>query len=267
MWCCLAALALATPVLQAPAQNQAAGGSPQAAPAGTPSSAQKKTPESAKAPRKRVVPDLSGFEMADSNKKPAGRTALGATRGGPPRFTLWAPRLGKLYGADALFAWGYEGKTRSFNLVIRDEDDNEILRQPVTAGDYRMQEPPPALQPGKIYSWSVETSPPMIDAGESDAVEFVLVSATERQRIEQALAAAGKADDYSAQWARARILVDHRLWYDAVGAYTDLITRFPNRAELYEERGNIYTQLPVTRDLADQDFECADRLRQAAGQQ
>ena len=67
-------------------------------------------------------------------------------------------------------------------------------------------------------------------------------------------------EPYTAGLARARLFLRHRVWYDAIAAYTDLIEAYPYRAELYEERGMIYAQLDVTQELAEADFARADEL-------
>jgi len=91
---------------------------------------------------------------------------------------------------------------------------------------------------------------------------MVSASAEERQAIEQELARVADAEPYPAGLARARILTEHRLWYDAIGAYTALIARYPDRVEVYEERGAIYDQLEVSKRLAQQDIDRAKKTRE-----
>lgn len=210
--------------------------------------------------KKRVVADLSGFELEDPSKARAENTKLGATRKGLRPVAL-APQRAKFYGASALFAWKYEGKAAQFGVVFSDQDDNEVFRAEATGNEYRL--PPKAFhsQPSKVYSWSVATTPPMIGSDPSDPAEIVVVSDAERAEIEKALAAIPKGDEYKAALACARIFTDHRLWFDAIGAYTELIAKFPDRAELYEARGTIYSQLKATQPLADADFARADELQ------
>ena len=57
-----------------------------------------------------------------------------------------------------------------------------------------------------------------------------------------------------------QVFTDQRLWYDAIGAYTELIAHSPDRAEAYEKRGMIYAQIAATQPLADADFSRADGL-------
>jgi regulator of sirC expression with transglutaminase-like and TPR domain len=87
----------------------------------------------------------------------------------------------------------------------------------------------------------------------SDPLEFTVVSADERTAIDKALLAASSTDPYDTGLARARVLVDHRLWFDALGAYDALITKYPNHPELYEDRATIYAQLPVTKPQSEAD--------------
>ena len=62
---------------------------------------------------------------------------------------------------------------------------------------------------------------------------------------------------------RAQIFTDHRLWFDAVEAYSHLIKRYPYNAAYHEKRGEIYDQLSVTSALAEEDFAMADEFREA----
>jgi hypothetical protein len=220
--------------------------------------------ETATTPHKRLVVDLSGFELGDPNKARKERALLGATRGGSARLPiLLAPELSKYYGAAPLLSWLYPGRSEGFEIVIRDEDDNEVLRQKVSTTEYRLSATTPRLQAGKPYYWSVQSFPPLLEPGVSDVAGFVVVSADERQQIDRELAAIA-SDTYQDGLARAEVFTQHRLWYDAIGAYRDLITRFPDRGDLFEKRGMIYAQIESTRPLADADFARADELKAPA---
>ena len=208
---------------------------------------------------KRLVVNLAGFEMLDPSKMHRERHTVGATRGFPQPQAL-APYLGKFYGAGALFAWSYPGKARDFILKITDEEGAEVLHAEVSGTEYRLPETAPRLEPDKSYAWTVEVTPALFGANPSAPVEFVEVSQAERREIEKALKKIKGKDPYQAGGARAKVFTDHRLWYDAIGAYTDLISRYPERAEPYERRGTIYAQIDVTKPLAERDFGRADEL-------
>ena len=174
---------------------------------------------------------------------------------------MLAPELTKFYGSSPLFAWRATGRRQGFEIVLRDDDDKEILRQQVNTAEFRLKDASPRFQPGKTYYWSVRSFPSLIESSFSQAAGFVVVPDPERQQIEKELAAISQGDTYRAGTARARVLVNHRLWYDAICAYSDLIKQFPERAELYEERGTVYAQIEVTKAEADADFTRADELQ------
>jgi hypothetical protein len=104
-----------------------------------------KKPKPDKAPRKRVVPDLSGFELA----KPGKAVAVGGTRyfGSPPLLEALAPKLGKMYGAEPLFAWSYKGAAGDFTLIIRQDGYGEIFRTPVNGTQFAYPTGAPPASP------------------------------------------------------------------------------------------------------------------------
>jgi hypothetical protein len=213
-----------------------------------------------KAPRKRVVQDLSGFELVEPSKLASQAVAVAGTRLLPPTPVALAPRLGKMYGAEPLFAWSYQGTERGFTLIIRDDQYAQVFRAQVNETEFAYPAEGPRFAASKTYSWTVEPT-----GGEPcDAARFLVVSPGEQSKIDEALAQITTKDVYSSGLARAKIFTDHRLWYDAIGTYTELIARYPKRAELYEQRGVIYDQITATKPLADEDFVRAEELKAAS---
>jgi hypothetical protein len=224
-----------------------------------PAPATTKSPEPPKPARKRVVTDLAGFDLLATSKLKTQTMVAGGTRGAPRPVAL-APRLGRLYGIRPVFHWTFPGAAQSFVFVLLDDQQSEVLRQDVQGSSFAYPEKAPALQPGRTYFWTVEPATATL-AEASAPAGFVVVSPEQRQEIEKSLNATA-GDSYQTALARARSYTQHRLWYDAVAEYDLLIRNHPDRAELYEERGTIYAQLPATETLADADFARADQLRQ-----
>jgi hypothetical protein len=209
-------------------------------------------------PKRKLDADLSGFDVSDDKSGKKVSTMLGGSRSAAvPSATLLAPRRAKFYGASADFLWSFTGHTEGYVLLITDEDETQIVRQQLKAPPYRFDAPVDKLQPGETYFWRVQVLPNTLA---SEPLEFVVVSADERQAIDKAIAAVPAGDPYQAGLARARILTDHRLWFDALGAYNELIAKYPDRAELYQDRGAIYAQIPVTKPLSDADLARAAQL-------
>ena len=163
-----------------------------------------------------------------------------------------------------MFAWKYPGHAEKFALTITDDRGKTIFHADVTASDFVYPSDGPRLEPGTVYSWIVQMASGQELSPPSSPVEFVPVSEGERKEIEQELTAAENKGAYQNEFARAKVLVEHRLWYDAIGAYTELISKYPDRAELYEHRGMIFAQLKITQPLSEQDFARADQLEAQA---
>ena len=216
--------------------------------------------ESKKKPqRPRVVTNLSGFETLDTSKGKRTPMVAGVTRGGRPPVAL-APLLGKAYDTNPVFHWGQEGRADRFVFILWNDAQDEFHRARVTGTAYAYPASAPVLEPGKAYSWAVAVEAELMGGTQSAPAGVLFVSTNAREAIRRDLAAIVDRDPYASGLARARVFTRHRVWYDAIAAYTELIARYPQRAELFEERGMIYAQLDVTRARADEDFVRAEEL-------
>ncbi len=207
--------------------------------------------------RRRVITNLAGFDLLEAKTLSKETIMVGATRAMPQPVAL-APRLGRLYGASPTFAWSYEGASTRFVFALTDDTQAQVWHAEVSGTQYRYPAGAPALQPGRIYFWTVTVSIPVLGATASDPAGLTVVSAAQRQEIEQKLAQ-HPGDSYEAGVARAQVFTDARLWYDALAAWTELIEHYPDRSELYKQRGTIYAQLAPTKALAESDFARADQ--------
>jgi hypothetical protein len=218
----------------------------------------KQDQKTADKPKRKLDADLSGFDLSDDKSGKKVSTMLGGSRtAAVPSATLLAPRRAKFYGSTADFLWSFSGHTEGYVLLITDEDETQIVRQQLKEPRYHFDAPLNKLQNGETYFWRVQVLPATLA---SEPLEFVVVSADERHAIDQAIAAIPAGDAYQTGLARARLFTDHRLWFDALGAYNELIAKYPNRPEPYEERGAIYAQIPATKSLSEADLSRAAQL-------
>lgn len=227
---------------------------PAGSPAGKPANA-----DSSASHSKRVRANLSGFELAP--KQPSTDSSVqigGGTRGGVPGPFLYAPHRAKTYSANPTFCWGQPGAANEFTFRVYDSSDNIVFEETVHGKNYTYPASAPALKPGKTYSWTVQVSGGLM-AEPSEPVEFAVQSVEERKPLQSALAEIS-GHGLQDQLRRAQIFEDARLWYDAVAAYSDVIAKFPRQPEAYKRRGEIYDQIPETRELAEADFASADKL-------
>ena len=225
------------------------------------SSAGKTGPDKAQPP-KRVVTDLSGFDLDPKKSKSQNGLQIGAgSRGASVPPALYAPNSGKAYDLRPVFFWGNSPGAQKFTFRLYDSNDDETYEQEV-AGSVRTftypQDAPP-LKPGATYSWTVQAIATQL-VEPPEPVRIMLVSGTERKSIEQALDRS-EGETLPVHMKRAQVFVDNRLWYDAVAEYSQLISKNRDNPELYQQRAQIYAQLPQTQELAKQDMEQADRLQ------
>lgn len=215
------------------------------------------SPEPAPTGRRRVVTDLSGFELLDEARLKDKPMVAGATRvlGLRPPVIL-APLLGKLYRTDPVFAWRHEGTRFVFTLF--DESGDELYGAEVEGRSFTWPPGHKRLADGTTYLWSVKAAQP--EAAPSSTAGVVVVTPEERARIDAALSAVKDADPYRAALRRAQVFVDARVWYDALAACDALVARFPDRPEAWERRATLFAQIPALQDAADADFARADAL-------
>jgi hypothetical protein len=200
--------------------------------------------------------DLKGFDVSDP--KSVGHTAGGLTRGDVkiPSAKLLAPGTARLYGAEALFQWAPIGPTDGYIIFIVDDAGTYFVHQNLSDTSFKLTSLG-KLKPGETYDWKIQTLPATIPG---EPQHLVVVGGPERQKIAAELAK-NPGDSYDAQFARARIFVAHKLWFDAIGAYTDLIAKFPDRAQPYEDRGAIYSQVEATKKRGEADLAKAATLK------
>jgi uncharacterized protein DUF928 len=216
--------------------------------------------EAHKSRLKRVHVDLSGFALPPKPSNKDASVQIGAgTRGATPRVFLCAPLRAKSYTIRPTFYWG-GAERHDFALTVYDSNGSPLYDVTTRTNSVTYPADAPTLKPGAEYSWTVQLVDALIPQA-AEAVEFELVSLGDRKAIDQALKRID-GDSLQEQVRRAEIFVEARLWYDSVEAYSALIAKFPEHPELYDRRGEIYDQIPVTRNLADEDFKRAEQLRQ-----
>jgi hypothetical protein len=216
------------------------------------------TPDATAKPKRKVLDaDLSGFDISDPKSEKKVTTMLGGSRTAAiPSAILLAPHRAKFLGQSATFDWSFRGHNEGYVFIITDEDETQLVHQQLKETHYHLDSPATKFQPGQTYYWRVQVLPNPLA---SEPLEFEVVSAEESQTITKAVAAIPTTDPYQSALAKAQIFTDHRLWFDALGAYDDLIAKFPDHSELYDQRGAIYAQIPNTKPLSEADFARADK--------
>jgi Domain of Unknown Function (DUF928) len=211
--------------------------------------------------QKRVHIDLTGFELDKTAQPKASTQVGGGTRDIGGITILLAPRLTRVYTAYPIFDWTHSAQAQNFEFRLFDEKGSLLYKSRVTGREFHYPAEAPPLQADTSYEWSVQPEVAVLGRA-SDKSSFVRIPASEIAEISAALDHAGAAEETQLA-ERAQILTDHRLWFDALEAYSNLIKRYPYNVAYHEKRGEIYDQLSVTSPLADEDFAIADELRES----
>jgi hypothetical protein len=220
------------------------------------------TPKPPQLPLKHVHVDLTGFEL-DKAALPVSSTQIGGgTREIGGVTTLLAPRFSRVYTAYPVFQWSHTTQAQNFEFRLFDATTGSLLYRAHASGrEFRYPDDAPPLRPGSVYTWNVQPETALL-GGVSMTYRFIRVAQIEISDISKALEQIGSGGKSQAE-RRAELLTDRRLWFDSVQAFSDLIKDYPKDSDLFERRGIIYDQIPVTKPLAEEDFAVADKLRAA----
>jgi len=198
-------------------------------------------------PPARVRTKLDGFNLSPKSGKSPNQVG-GASRDiGTPK--LFAPDSGKCFTTTPYFQWGAAETDAKVTFRLSTEDAQTVYETATAAGHLAYPANAPALTPGSTYQWTVIPENDLL-GGAPKPVIFLVVSGPEREQIVNELQS---ANDKS----RVDVFVKHRLWYDAIQGYTELLDRAPNDKSARVGRAEVYDQLPVTASLADADWRMA----------
>jgi hypothetical protein len=202
-------------------------------------------PPSASKPPARVRTKMDGFELSSKSGKGPNQ-AGGASRDlGPPR--LFAPALGKAFTTTPEFHWAAAAAGEKVTFRLGTPEGQTIYETATTADHLVYPSDAPPLTAGSSYRWTVAPENDLL-GGAPAPVTFLIVNGEERDEIAKETSSAKDPA------AAASVFVKHRVWYDAIQAYSELIERTPNDEKVRAARAELYDQLPVTYSLADADW-------------
>ncbi len=193
---------------------------------------------------------LEGFDIAPKSGKAPNQ--IGGASRGIGGITLYAPRMGKAYTLTPTFYWSSDDPTLeyTFKISAMSTEQSPLYTAKVTGGHFTYPAGAPPLEPGETYVWSVQ---PVIDMlGGPASASIVIAGGSERAGLTAQLDMAKDPAEKPSP-AEAKIMLDARMWFDALEAYNTLIERHP-KAEFYKQRALLYDQLPETQALADADM-------------
>lgn len=194
---------------------------------------------------------LDGFELSAQSGH-AGTQIGGASRGAGADILLLAPDKGRTYTLNPLFQWANpDGKINSFEFRLLGPNAETVLyRAEVTGPSFKYPtDATVPLKPGGDYFWTVSA----LVGEQAEPAEVMVAGGEDRTHLSKDI-----ENTPEASTARAELLVQKRLWYDAIEAYTNLIAEHPGDRQLLLDRAEIYAQLPQTEKAAERDRINAD---------
>jgi hypothetical protein len=208
-----------------------------------PLSACSQQPAPKPAPPVRVRAKLDGFDLSAKAGKSANQVG-GASRDlGSPK--LYAPNLGKAYSLRPVFSWSTAEGAEKVTFRLMAPNGEVQYEASLTANTLAYPPDAPALVPGSTYRWTVIPENDML-GGAPSPVAFTIVGGTERAAIDGELKSAASPQ---------AVFVNHRVWYDAIAAYTAALQQTPDDPAALQGRATLYDQLEVTQPLADSDWQ------------
>jgi Domain of Unknown Function (DUF928) len=198
----------------------------------------------------RVHAKVEGFDLSSQTGKAPNQIG-GASRdiGGSP--ALYAPAMAKAFSTRPTFYWSAGDEAQKVEFQLMSDKGATIFESSVTGNHFTYPADAPSLAPGAAYRWTVKPENDLM-GGPPAPADFVIVGGNERLALAGELAAAGDVA------AKAKVLFDHRIWYDALSSYTDAIAAHPDRKDLLRDRAMLYDQVPATYALADRDIAAAN---------
>ncbi len=190
----------------------------------------------------RVRAKLSGFDLSNKSGKSANQIG-GASRDlGTPH--LYAPGSAKAYSLTPTFYWSAPDGAAKVTFRISTINGIEVYETTTAATHLTYPADAPALKPGMTYRWTILPENDML-GGAPAPVTFMVVDGDERAAIQSALATATDP---------ASVFVQHRIWYDAVVAYNNVLDKDPGNQAALLGRATLYNSVSATESLADADW-------------
>lgn len=217
-------------------------------------------PKAATQKRRAVVSHLEGFELAAKSSVNEEAIRLGAIRAIiMKRLVALAPELGRSASTTPTFFWRMGIRYSRVKFILAD-DNGIVFQAPVSGISFTYPKQAPALIRGKTYSWHLEAPLNDVDRLKSDAVKFQVLDAGQAATLEAKLQAVQDVDALTLGVFRAQVFMDERLWYDALDAWTKLIAKHPDNAELLRQRATLYAAIPVTEPESKADLKKAESV-------
>jgi hypothetical protein len=186
-------------------------------------------------------------------KSSEGTSAISGLRSGekPARLEPVAPCQTRIRVTRPEFRWRIDDLATELRLIVYGE--NKVVWQSDVVNVTTLTYPTgaPALRPGVSYSWTLETTDPLVTPPlRTPASFFELIAPADAQTLDTDLSAldANKPGPVTYHLMRASLFFEHGLVDDAIAETESAVASDPDNGSLHTILGRLYAEAGRTRD-------------------
>jgi hypothetical protein len=212
----------------------------------------KKRNDPAPAPKEKNFQVVQNFlKLKDSG----GTSSLAGLRSGAQskEISLESPCQTRIRGAQPIFLWTASDPELELCLTIYDEN-GIFWKADIENGDHSVTYPSdaPTLVPGVSYSWTVETTDPLLFPPlRSQAAFFELLAPEDEQHLANSLDALSNEKELSEasyHLYKASLFFEHQLLEEAIGETKMALERDPENTALHSILARLYAEAGRNQD-------------------
>jgi Tetratricopeptide repeat len=165
--------------------------------------------------------------------------------------TAIAPVQTKVRGANPTFAWKIDDPSLELRLTVYNESGVHWQSDVTDASTLAYPTSAPALTPGVSYSWTLETTDPLVSPPlRTTASFFEVIPPADATSLDEELATIDgeKSGDVTYHLMRASLFFNRGLVDDAIGETEAALAADPDNTSLHAILGRLYAETGRTQD-------------------
>ena len=205
---------------------------------------------------KEPVKDSGSFEVVSNFlklKSSEGSGSISGLRSGEKASTLvpLSPVQTKVRNATPTFSWRIEDESLELRFTLYNESGVHWQSDIADASSLAYPASAPALSPGVSYSWTLETTDPMVSPPlRTTAAFFEVIAPADVASLDKELAEidAEKPGEVTYRLMRASLFFDRGLVEDAIDETETALASDPDNASLHAILGRLYAETGRTQE-------------------
>jgi len=200
--------------------------------------------------------DSGSFEVVTNFlklKTSEGTSSISGLRSGEKASTLvpLSPVMTKVQSATPTFTWKIDDPTLELHFTLYNESGVQWQSDVTNAATLSYPADAPALKPGVSYSWTLETTDPLVSPPlRTTAAFFEIIAPDDVAALDKDLAAIdqNKPGEVTYRLMRASVYFDRGLVADAIDETEPALATDPDNASLHAILGKLYAETGRTQE-------------------